>query len=79
MIKKKITVQFKVKNGYLIILIKNSVSNKKIDPFNTSKKDQLNHGFGWKNMQKITTKYNGEVKFEGQDTTATVRLIFKDY
>lgn len=52
---------------------------KKIDPFNTSKKDQLNHGFGWKNMQKITTKYNGEVKFEGQDTTATVRLIFKDY
>ncbi|WP_167736711.1 sensor histidine kinase [Carnobacterium divergens] len=76
---KKITVQFKVKNGYLIILIKNSVSNKKIDPFNTSKKDQLNHGFGWKNMQKITTKYNGEVRFERQDTTATVRLIFKDY
>ncbi|WP_413524127.1 sensor histidine kinase [Carnobacterium divergens] len=76
---KRITLQFKVKNGYLIILITNSVSNQEIDPLSTSKKDQLNHGFGWKNMQKITTKYNGEVKFEKHDKTVTVRLIFKDY
>lgn len=35
---KRITLQFKVKNGYLIILITNSVSNQEIDPLSTSKK-----------------------------------------
>lgn len=62
----------------IIIRVANSYNGKaknKDGHYATTKKDTSEHGFGMKNVEKATEKYNGLIKTDSSDNMFTVDLI----
>jgi sensor histidine kinase regulating citrate/malate metabolism len=64
--KKKISINFKQKNGDLFISLRNTCNkiSENTEIFYTRKKDKRNHGFGIINMRNAVEKNKGEIVFK---------------
>lgn len=67
---RRITVDVKVRGGYLSILISNSIEGSVLEnnsELETSKSDKGLHGIGIKNIKTLVKKYDGMLQFYEQD------------
>ena len=46
--------------------------------FITTKKDNQNHGFGLKSIDKIVKKYNGDIKISTNNNIFEINIILQD-
>lgn len=66
--------------AYLDIIINNSVAHKvdiKNNKIKTSKRDQFNHGFGLRNVEKLVEKYDGSLNLECDNEKFTTTILLK--
>ena len=64
---KEIYVEIESSNDELLLRVMNTskpYSEQELSQLTTSKKDQVNHGFGLKNIRQITKKYHGDLFIE---------------
>lgn len=77
--KRWISVQIQNKKGIVLLEILNpyvgSVKMKNGLPI-TSKKDNLNHGFGTQSIKSIVDKYNGQMMIKTENDKYLLRIIF---
>lgn len=75
---KNINIMIKVYAGSLNITIQNPIDeNADIDIIHikTSKADQVNHGFGLRNIEDAINKYDGNIKCEKEKNMFTVSIV----
>ena len=77
-IDRNINIKISKYKEYLFICISNT-SNK--DPRNiirkseTTKKDKLNHGLGFKIVKGIVEKYNGSIEYSYENNLFTIKIL----
>lgn len=70
-----IKIQIGYYNEYVSIVIVNSSLEAKT--LKTSKQDQINHGYGLKNIKKAVEKYNGNIKIEQNPGIFKIDIVLK--
>lgn len=77
--KKVISVLGTVRNGTLLLSVKNPVVDMSLKKFdgvlNTTKKDKKVHGIGLKNVKSIAEKYSGELLLSQENGVFTAELM----
>lgn len=81
--KPAINVNIRYIRGFIMIQVKNPVVSKQMRQpgrFLSTKQNKIHHGYGIKNIEKTTLKYNGNFSTEIQDHTfvATVMLCLEE-
>ena len=59
---RKLSVEIKSYKDKLYLTIANTTSDSELD-LTTSKQDKENHGYGIKNMERVTEKYGGKIEY----------------
>jgi sensor histidine kinase YesM len=81
LVDRKIKVQIKMLNDYILINITNTVSENallKNSNLDTIKSDKKRHGFGMINMNSIVKKYDGELKLSCEKNEFVFNAILKN-
>ena len=80
---KKLKITMKLDKGILFLNIRNScqgAADGKHNMLETTKKDQVNHGIGLKNVRRIIEKYHGDMEFlcENGSMETDIMMYVKD-
>ena len=80
---KKLKIMMKLDKGILFLNIRNScqgAADGKHNMLETTKKDQVNHGIGLKNVRRIIEKYHGDMEFlcENGSMETDIMMYVKD-
>lgn len=70
-----VDVSMGIYNGFLSIVVINSISSQK--DLKTTKTDKYNHGFGIKNIARIVDKYNGNMQITQTNNSFKIDIIIK--
>jgi sensor histidine kinase regulating citrate/malate metabolism len=78
---KNVRIDAALRNGFFLMNISNPVENevkiRKDGTIKTSKKNQSEHGFGIKNVQKAVKKYGGTVSVTCENKVFSVDIMMK--
>lgn len=78
---KNVGLKISQSKGYIIINIKNTTRDTKINyngyTLKTSKKDKSNHGLGTQIINELANKYNGSVKYKIENNQFTANVILQ--
>lgn len=76
---KKVTVQIKVHNDNIIIIIKNNVvANVDINNLHTTKREKGKHGYGIASIRQLVEKYEGDVVFTCENLIFETRIMLRN-
>lgn len=76
---KKVTVQIKVHNDNIVIIIKNNViANVDINNLHTTKREKGRHGFGIASIKQLVEKYEGDVVFTCENLIFEARIMLRN-
>ena len=79
--KRTIGLNINKKGKLILIYIYNSYDGNVLvenNKFITTKKDNQNHGFGLKSIDKIVKKYNGDIKISTNNNIFEINIILQD-
>ena len=77
---KKVTVQIKVHNDNIVIIIKNNVvANVDTNNLHTTKREKGRHGFGIASIKQLVEKYEGDVVFTCENLIFETRIMLRNY
>lgn len=66
--KRKMTISIIYRKGMLLVKVRNSKEDKRVDIDKSSKMDKDNHGIGIPSIKRIIKKYNGAIEFIDKGT-----------
>lgn len=76
---KRIEVFVYIKNGQIFIIVKNPVkTNINVEHLQTTKKNNVAHGYGILNMRSIAQKYDGSVTFDCEENVFSTFIVLNN-